>query len=130
LGEFTQLKSQVLAQARGLKEAAHVLTRMAELRDGLLHTEGTLGEIQHLLVDMVLLEPAVKRAQLSLQPVVEITRISRQIESAMTPEKGPEKVSNDSEGDSAVIDQVGNKRALAAWSEMVASVVAWCQQTR
>jgi hypothetical protein len=139
LDELSRWKSEVLAQTRDLSGAAAVLTQLWELRDGLLRSSGTLGEIQHLVVDMVLLEPAVQRAMLSLKPVVEMTRMSRQLETPQ-PETGPlENTTVDEQGKhestpvetrtSAQIDSPQASSSQATWTEMFESAVAWCQQT-
>lgn len=100
-----------------------------ELRDGLIRSNSTLSEIQHLVVDMVLLEPAVKRAMLSLKPVVEMTRLSRQIESPAiesTP-TGEETKQNAAPAEANANADVGNP--TATWSEIFEVAVAWCQRS-
>jgi DNA repair exonuclease SbcCD ATPase subunit len=130
LADMNQLKSKLLAQTRDLPDAAAVLTQLVELRDGLLRSSGTLGEIQHLVVDMVLLEPAVKRAMLAFKPVVEITRLSSQIES---PRINAMKTAEDGMGDASTTGENATTSAdspqESSWSEMIEEAVAWCQKT-
>lgn len=134
LAGLCRLKADLLSQNQDLPDAAAMLTQLGELRDGLLHSSGTLGEIQHLVVDMVLLEPAVKRAMLSLKPVVEMTRLSRQVESpqvktAATDEGGKKNTANAEAGADGA--QAGNAQVSPnpSWSELVEVAVAWCQRT-
>ncbi len=131
LAELSRLKSELLVQARSLPEAAAVLTQVWELRDGLIRSNSTLSEIQHLVVDMVLLEPAVKRAMLSLKPVVEMTRLSRQIESPQLESSTPTGEETKQEcGQPAKANanaDVGNP--TATWSEIFEVAVAWCQRS-
>ena len=128
LAELSRLKSDLLDQSRNLPEAAAVLTQVWELRDGLIRSSGTLGEIQHLVVDMVLLEPAVKQAMLSLKPVVEMTRLSRQlespqIESSTTGEDGEKETV---QAGASASDNAGDPQAKLL--EMFDLAVAWCQK--
>jgi len=130
LAALSRLKSELLDQARNLPEAAAVLAKVWDLRDGLLRSSGTLGEIQHLVVDMMLLEPAVKQAMLSLQPIVEITRLSRQVkatpkESTATSQENGQPATGGEANASA-----GTESPQASWSKMLEVAVAWCQQTR
>jgi hypothetical protein len=101
----------------------------------LLHTSGTLGELQHLLVDMMLLEPAVQRAKLTLKPVMEITRMSRQLKSQPTNsltagDAGEQEASETSTPttNTKVKNTISNN-SQTSWMEILEGTVAWCQQT-
>lgn len=80
------LQDRVLAGGQSLDDAAATLTRLHDLRDGLHDASGTVSGIQHMIVDVMLLQPAVDRAVAALKPVIELTRTARQADpAAMSP---------------------------------------------
>lgn len=85
LGELTRLKEAVVAGAVRVGEAALALERLRELGAGLTEATGTLGDIQHMIVDVMLLRPAVDRAAETILPVIEFTRAARAVEATPRP---------------------------------------------
>lgn len=85
LAELTRLKEAVVAGAVRVGEAALALERLRELGAGLTEATGTLGDIQHMIVDVMLLRPAVDRAAETILPVIEFTRAARAVEAAPRP---------------------------------------------
>lgn len=95
LARFIALERGLVSGAAGLDDAAAALTRLHDLRDGLRDASATVSGIQHMIVDVMLLEPAVGRAVAALKPVIELTRTARQADpAAMAPrpvaERAPE----------------------------------------
>ncbi len=78
LGRLVALKNSVVSGSDGIDDAAATLTRLHDLRDGLRSATGTIGGVQHMIVDVMLLEPAVGRAVQALKPVIDFTRAARQ----------------------------------------------------
>ena len=79
LAALLQLKDDVLSQAADLSAAVATLQEIWDLRDGLLQAGGTVDQIQHMVVDVMLMEPAVDRAVQALRPVVEFTRMTHRL---------------------------------------------------
>ena len=82
LGRLLALQDRVLDGTDSLDDAAGVLARLHDLRDGLRDAAGTVSGVQHMIVDVMLLQPAVDRAVAALKPVIELTRTARQADPA------------------------------------------------
>ena len=89
--------------------------------------------MQHLIVDMVLLEPAVKRAVAAFQPVVGITRLSQRINSIQS-----EPLPVDDQAEAAAAANLksglparthGSSTHASSWADVIGEAVAWCQRT-
>ncbi len=86
LRRLVALKSAVVSGADHLDDADATLARFHDLRDGLRNATSTVSDVQHMIVDVMLLQPAVDRAVAALKPVIELTRTARQADpAAMAP---------------------------------------------
>lgn len=86
LARLLAIQERLTGGATALDDAAAALTRLHDLRDGLRDAAGTVSGIQHMIVDVMLLQPAVDRAMAALKPVIEMTRTARQADpAAMSP---------------------------------------------
>ena len=86
LRRLVALKDGVASGADHLDDADAALARLHDLRDGLRNAGSTVGDVQHMIVDVMLLQPAVDRAVAALKPVIELTRTARQADpAAMAP---------------------------------------------
>jgi hypothetical protein len=80
------LKNTVMSGADHVDDADATLARLHDLQDGLRTATATVGDVQHMIVDVMLLQPAVDRAVAALKPVIELTRTARQADpAAMAP---------------------------------------------
>ena len=86
-GTYTILTARDTPElSAAIDDAATNLTRLHDLRDGLRDASGTVSGVQHMIVDVMLLQPAVDRAVAALKPVIELTRTARQADpAAMSP---------------------------------------------
>ncbi|MFM8282990.1 MAG: hypothetical protein ACKOCW_05460, partial [Planctomycetaceae bacterium] len=82
LARLTRVKDDLVGAAGSAEEAAATLDRLETLVAGLAEAKGTLGDIQHMVVDVMLLRPAVDRAVETLQPVIEFTKAARAVDAA------------------------------------------------
>ena len=95
LRRLVALKSSVVSGADHLDDADAALSRLQDLRDGLRNATTTIGDVQHMIVDVMLLQPAVDRAVAALKPVIELTRTARQADpAAMAPRASVEPARN------------------------------------
>jgi hypothetical protein len=95
LRRLVALKSSVVSGADHLDDADAALSRLQDLRDGLRNATTTIGDVQHMIVDVMLLQPAVDRAVAALKPVIELTRTARQADpAAMAPRASIESTSD------------------------------------
>lgn len=95
LRRLVTLKSAVVSGGDHLDDADAALSRLQDLREGLRNATTTVSEVQHMIVDVMLLQPAVDRAVAALKPVIELTRTARQADpAAMAPRASIEPVRN------------------------------------
>lgn len=88
LDKLVALKESVVAETADLQAATASLARLLELRSGLLQAEGTIGRVQHMLVDVMMIRPALDRAIDALGPAIQLSRRERidQFEAALAEE--------------------------------------------
>ena len=111
LGRLVALKNSVVTGSDAVDDAAAALTRLHDLSDGLRTANSTIGGLQHMIVDVMLLEPAVNRAVQALKPVIELTRTARQADpTAMSPKPATDRAVTES----AQPDQNDDSSAPAA----------------
>jgi hypothetical protein len=97
LGRLVALKNGVISGSDAVDDAAAALTRLHDLSDGLRTANSTIGGLQHMIVDVMLLEPAVNRAVQALKPVIELTRTARQADpTAMSPKPATDRAVTES----------------------------------
>jgi hypothetical protein len=80
---LARLKEDLIGGAGDVDEAVTTLDRLQEMVAGLTEAKGTLGDIQHMVVDVMLLRPAVDRAVQTLKPVIDFTRTARAVDPAV-----------------------------------------------
>ncbi len=74
LDRLVDLKDGLVAGTDDLPEAATALAGLLDLRAGVLRAEGTIGRVQHMLVDVMMLRPALDRALEALGPAIQLSR--------------------------------------------------------
>lgn len=77
LADMAQLKDEILTGATGLNEAAAVIETLMDLRDHVLRSSETVAATQQMVVDVMLMEPALERAVAALKPMNNHQRLSR-----------------------------------------------------
>ena len=70
------MKDRLLGETETLSEASDALEKIAAMRPTIAEAASTLGKIQHLVVDVLLIRPAADQAVQALKPVVEFTKMS------------------------------------------------------
>ncbi|MEM9352906.1 MAG: hypothetical protein AAGA92_07830 [Planctomycetota bacterium] len=74
LDRLVDLKEGIIAGTDDLPEASTALAGLLDLRAGVLRAEGTIGRVQHMLVDVMMLRPALDRALEALGPAIQLSR--------------------------------------------------------
>lgn len=108
------LQNQVIAKTADITDAEATLERLIDMQASVQLADATLSDIQHMVVDVMLIQPAAERAVAALKPVVEFTRMSRRLdpkirfsskpEPASEQEAQPTKVSSDEKASDENLD--------------------------
>ncbi|QDS98004.1 hypothetical protein [Adhaeretor mobilis] len=120
LDALVDLKDQVLTEATDLTEAEATLQRLVDMQTSVQLADETLNDIQHMVVDVMLIQPAAERAVAALKPVVEFTRMSQRLNPqdrfSSKPEAAEpaEKVTADEQADSAA-EQLDIATTILNW---------------
>ena len=77
LAGLAQLKNDVLDHSVRLSEAQELMNSIWDLQDGLLRSGQTIKAAQKMVVEVMLMEPAVDQAVAALKPMRDFYRISR-----------------------------------------------------
>ncbi len=74
---WERLHAEILSQAAGWEEAKQLLTSLWDLRDAVLRSQEIITATQHMMVEVMLMEPAMERALTALRPFGDVQRTSQ-----------------------------------------------------
>ncbi|MEQ8837019.1 MAG: hypothetical protein RID07_09475, partial [Lacipirellulaceae bacterium] len=74
------LQNRVISNTADITDAEATLERLIDMQSSVQLADETLSDIQHMVVDVMLIQPAAERAVAALKPVVEFTRMSRRLD--------------------------------------------------
>ena len=77
LAGLAGLKNEVIEHSANIPEASQLLGNLMELRDRILRSGETIAAAQRMVVDVILMEPAMERAVAVLQPMTDYHRLTQ-----------------------------------------------------
>ena len=82
---LVRLKNEVLEQSARLPKAAALLTMIWDLHEGMIRSSDTIAAAQQMVVEVMLMEPAMERAVAALKPMSDYHRLSSRLSAAGAP---------------------------------------------